>query len=422
MTVNNSVPPVPDRHEPGTGGFVVRALTAADWPAAKFVDAAAFGITPDDDFLDHVALPQYDPARFTGVHDPELGGLLVGIGGIQSRTMTFPGHGAAPVAAVTWVGVRPDQQRRGILREVMTRQLHGLHAGAGESIAILTASEAAIYGRFGYGLATLRTSLEIPAPTALRPDLAVERVVESELSAALPRMKVIHQWVSSGTVGYLDREDAVWNHLFSEHPFVQKDRGPRRIALHPDGYVTYRIAQAWTDRGPDSTLTIGELCAMTPVARASLWQHVLRYPLVRKVLYPMAWVDEPLPEMLTDPRALGSDIGDHIWLRLVDLPRAIGLRTYSVPASVIVRVVDTFCPWNDGVWQLALGPEGGTAEPSDLPAEIEAGVADLGAAFLGGTRIARLAAAGRITGDPDAIALLDSAMGTALRPTTPEGF
>lgn len=420
LTDNAVQPPAPG-DQSGVGGFVVRPLTAADWPAAKAIDAAAFGYTRDDDFLDNVALPQYDPVRFTGVCDPDLGGLLVGIGGIQSRAMTFPG-GPAPVAAVTWVGVRPDQQRRGILREVMKHQLHGLHASQAEPVAILTASEAAIYGRFGYGLAALRTSFEIPAPTALRPDLPVERVRESDLTEALPRMKEIHQQVRSAAVGYLDRDDVIWNHLFSEHPFAQKGRGAHRIALHPDGYITYRIAEAWSDRGPNSTLTVGEICALTPVARASLWQHVLRYPLVRKVVQPLGWVDEPLPDMLTNPRALSSSIGDHIWVRLVELNRAIGLRTYSRSADVVIRVVDSFCPWNDGVWQLRLGPEGGTAEPSNEPAEIVAGVADLGAAFLGGTRLARLAQAGRVTGDPVSIALLDGAMGTALRPSTPEGF
>jgi hypothetical protein len=49
-------------------------------------------------------------------------------------------------------------------------------------------------------------------------------------------------------------------------------------------------------------------------------------------------------------------------------------------------------------------------------------IADLGAAFLGGTRIARLAAAGRVAGSPDAISALDSALATSLHPWTPEGF
>lgn len=415
-------PPAPGSEYSGTGDFVVRPLTAADWPAAKAVDAAAFGYTPDHDFLDDIALPQYDPARFTGVYDPELDGLLVGIGGIQTRALTFPGRGPSPVAAVTWVGVRPDQQRRGVLRQVMTHQLHGLHASGGEPVAILTASEAAIYGRFGYGLAALRTTLEIPAPTALRPDLPISRVTECDLAHALPLMKQIYERVRTASTGYLDREDVVWTAQLSEHPFVLKGRGARRFAVHADGFITYRIAEAWTDRGPDSTLTVGEICAVTPAARAALWQHVLRYPLVRKVVHPMAWVDEPLPDMLTNPRALSSSTGDHLWVRLVDLDRAIGLRTYSRAADVVVEVVDSFCPWNDGVWQLHLDAAGGTAERTDRPAQIVAGVADLGAAFLGGTRLARLALAGRVTGDTSAIALLDAALATALSPTTPEGF
>ena len=78
---------------PALSGFVVRPLTDADWPAAKAVDGLAFGYQPDDDFLDTVALPTYDMGRFTGVFDPELGGMLVGIGGIQSRDLTLPGRG-----------------------------------------------------------------------------------------------------------------------------------------------------------------------------------------------------------------------------------------------------------------------------------------------------------------------------------------
>ncbi len=406
----------------GVGEFVVRPLTAADWPATKAVDAAAFGYQPDDDFLDNVALPTYDLARFTGVFDPNLDQLLVGIGAIQSRELTFPGRGPAAVAAVTWVGVRPDQQRRGILRQVMTAQLHGLHDASAEPVAILTATESGIYGRFGYGLATNRVRLELPAPTALRPGIVTEPVLETELTAALSLMKQLHSRVRPGFTGYLDRSEEVWKALFTEHPFVQKGRGPRRIALHPDGFIVFRLTQDWTDRGPNNSLTISEICAATPVARASLWRHVLAYPLVRKVIFPQAWIDEPLPDMLVNPRAVSSDIADHVWVRLVDLGRALQLRTYRAPATVVVRVSDEFCPWNDGTWQLELSTDGGTATVSAALPQVRLGIADLGAAFLGGTRIARLAAAGRVDGEPAAIADLDAALGTPLRPWTPEGF
>ena len=402
--------------------FFVRALTESDWPAAKAVDAAAFGYEPDEDYLDNVSLPAQDISRFTGVFDPALDRLLIGIGAIQSRCLTLPGSGPSPVAAVTWVGVRPDQQRRGVLRHLMKAQLHGLHESTAESIAILTASEAAIYGRFGYGPAIRTVRLELPAPTALRPGIRTEPVLELEPAMALPRLKEIHAAVQPAFVGYLDRPEAVWNSLLTEHPFAQKGRGPRRIAVHSEGYIVFRLSESWTDRGPDYTLAISEICAATPIARASLWQHVLCYPLVRRVEFPKAWLDEPLPEMLTDPRSISSDLGDHVWVRLVDLSRAIELRTYSAPADVVVKVSDGFCRWNDNNWRLHLTANGGSATASVEPAEVDLDIADLGAAFLGGTRIARLFEAGRVTGALDAVAVLDAALATPLAPWTPEGF
>ena len=403
-------------------GFHVRALTAADWPAAKEVDAAAFGYTPDHDFLDTVSLPAQDISRFTGVFDPALDGLLVGIGAIQTRRLTLPGPTSAPVAAVTWVGVRPDQQRRGVLRALMTEQLHGLRRDGGEAVAILTASEGGIYGRFGYGLATTTARLELSTPAPLRPGTVTEPVREVNRDEAIPRLKEIHESVRSATPGYLDRPSAVWDMLLSEHPFVEKGRNTRRFALHRNGYAVFRVDESWTDRGPDHSLTISELSAETPVARASLWRHLLGYPLVRRVSFPKGWVDEPLQDLLANPRVLSADPGDHVWVRLVDLAAALSLRTYRSPASLVIRVSDVFCPWNDGTWQVELGADGGSAVATARPPDVEADIADLGAAFLGGTRIARLAAAGRVRGTADAIDRLDAALGTALRPFTPEGF
>ena len=419
--VDTQSPTASPARTPTSPAFVVRPLTADEWGSAKDIDGAAFGYEPDHDFLDTVALPALDIRRFTGVFDPALNGMLVGIGAIQSRSLTFPGHGPAPVAAVTWVGVRPDQQRRGVLREVMAAQLGGLHQQQAEPVAILTASEAGIYGRFGYGLASLRARLQLPAPTPLRPGTVTEPVLEIPEAEALPKMRELHRTVASTSVGFLDRPMQIWADLFSNHPFALKGRGRRRFVLHTDGYAAFQLAQSWTERGPDYTLTVVELVARTAVARASLWRHLLAYPLVRTVVAPRAWVDEPLLHLISNPRVLASDTSDNVWVRLVDLPRAIPLRTYRA-ASVVARVVDPFCPWNDGIWRLDLAADRGTATRTDAPPDLQLDISDLGAAFLGGTKIAALAAAGRVTGDAAAIDRLDLAMGTSLQPWTPEGF
>ena len=414
--------PTTHHHAPALDEVFVRPLTGADWAGAKALDAAAFGYDTDDDFLDTVSLPALDIGRFLGAFDPSLGGLLVGTCAIQSRELTFPRRGPAPVAAVTWVSVRPDQQRRGILRRLMTAQLHGLRDELQEPVAILTASEASIYGRFGYGLASLRTRLEVPAPAPFRPDVVTEPVLELPQDQALPRVHELHARIAPTFPGYLDRSPEVWATLFSDHPFVNKGVSGRRFALHPDGYVVFRLAEKWTDRGPDHTLTVSEIGAITPVARASLWRHVLNYPLVRTVVFPRAWVDEPLVHLLANPRTLSSDSSDNVWVRIVDLSRALQLRGYSAPATVTARVTDRFCPWNDGVWRLELSVDGGRADRTDAAPDVELDISDLGAAFLGGTGIAVLALAGRVTGSAAAIEALDAALRCPLEPWTPEGF
>lgn len=246
--------------------------------------------------------------------------------------------------------------------------------------------------------------------------------MEMPPAQALPLMQAIHDRVRATSVGYLDRTDSIWNMILSEHPYVGKGRGGRRLVLHPDGYLTFRIADTVGDRGPDSTLTVGEICAATPVARASLWRHVLAYPLVRTVIAPLTGIDEPLTDLLLDPRAMAADVADHIWVRLVRLEDAIDLRGYSTTTRVVIQVADQFCPWNDGTFALDLDPAGGRAVRSSAEPEMACDIADLGCAFLGGTRIARLAAAGRVTGDPAAVAQLDAALAVPLRPFTPEGF
>src|SRR5258708_24273894 len=73
--------------------------------------------------------------------------------------MTVPGAALA-VAGVTAVSVRPSHRRRGILSSLMNRQLADIR-DRGETVAALFASEAAIYGRYGYGIASAELDFRI---------------------------------------------------------------------------------------------------------------------------------------------------------------------------------------------------------------------------------------------------------------------
>jgi len=102
-------------------------------------------------------LPTFVPGRTLGV---DIDGALAGTTTSFPTLTAVPGGAALPTAAVTRVGVRADRTRRGVLTALMRRQLADV-AAAGEALAILGATEALIYGRFGYGIATRGRRLRV---------------------------------------------------------------------------------------------------------------------------------------------------------------------------------------------------------------------------------------------------------------------
>jgi len=400
----------------------VRPLSADDLDDILDLDAAAFGADPPRDFVDEVFVPILELDRIVGARDPAAENELVAAACIFSKRMTFPGGAAHPVAAVSWVGVRPGWRRRGLLRALMTNQLHGLHDAGAEPVAILTASEAALYGRFGYGQAIDRAPLTLLHGAMLRPGVPTETVIEARAERARPLARRIYERVAPTMPGHLSRSDAVWTVRTSDHAFMREDASLRRWALHPDGYASYRIKEDWTAHGPDHRLLLDEICAATPVARASLWQFLMSMDLVRTVQYERTWVDDPLRNLLMDSRKMQLRLADHVWLRIVDLDRAVTLRSYSAPVRVVAAVTDAFCPWNSGTWVLDLGASGGSATRSSEPAQLQLDIGDLGAAFLGGTPVGRLVEARSIQGDESAVRALGAALTTPVAPWCLEGF
>lgn len=397
-------------------------LTAADLPDIVDLDAAAFGQDVPQDFFDEVIAPWLEVDRFIGARDPDADDELVAIGCILSKQLTFPGGGSHPAAGVSWVSVRPGWRRRGLLRGLMRTQLHGLHETSGEPVAILTASEGALYGRFGYGRAVLRTTMTLNHGAVFRPDVRTEPVREIRAAAAPEIVPALYARVAAARPGYLARTAEIWSMRFSDHQVFRADASKKRWAVHPDGYASYRIKPDASDRGPQAVVQLDEICAATPIAFASLWRFLADLDLTREVRYHLGWVDDPLHDLLLDPRELTMTARDHLWLRLVDLHRAVGLRGYSAPARVAVQVVDGFCPWNEGTWLLDLDTGGGTATRTDATPQVRLDTRDLAACFLGGTPLGRLVAAGLVTGERDALLTLGAALATPTAPWCPEGF
>ena len=368
-----------------------------------------------------------EPERALAAFD---GDDIVGSAAAYSLDLTIPGE-VVPMAGVTLVGVRPTHRRRGILTELMRRQLLDLR-DRGDLLAGLWASEGSIYQRFGYGLATLHSRFTIDrGRTAFARDLPQDpgalRMVSRQ--QALPAMQAVYERARPEVPGMLSRPGPWWESLYADPESHRDGAGPLFFVLHetagsPDGYVAYRAKPGWVDGSPYGEAMIHELMAIQPATHAALWRFVFGIDLVKAV---SAWrrpADEPLLYMLAEPRRLRLELHDALWLRLVDVPAALAARAYGIDGSVVVRVRDDFCPWNDGVLEVGGGPGGGRARPApgaDPDLYVEA--ADLAAVYLGGTSFDRLVRAGRVTATgEDALQRADAMFATVRAPWCPHLF
>ncbi|MBO0874249.1 MAG: GNAT family N-acetyltransferase [Pseudonocardia sp.] len=384
-----------------------------------------------------------EPERFLGVFD---GHRQIGGGGIMTRNMTLPGVGPSPVAAVSFVGVRPDARGQGALTALMRAQLTELHDGEREPVAALWASMAPLYGRFGYGPASRRATATVTTPAPFVPSAPEGGEVTwfdadggFDADGAAETLRVVHARVAASRVGWVSRPEPAWRSRLSDAGHDRHGGTSYRYVVHrpagggePDGYAVIRANEDWRATGPDYRLDIRELVAATPHAHAGLWRSLLDLDLVGRVRHDNVALDDPLQLLLLNPRGVLTEVGDALWVRLVDLDRALLARRYATPCDVVLGVTDRFCPWNAGRWRLRVHPDGGAEPGADCraevertssPADLECDITDLGAAYLGGARLTALAAAGRVRERrPGAVLAVSRAMSGDAEPFCPEIF
>jgi predicted acetyltransferase len=341
----------------------------------------------------------FEPARSLAAFDD---GRLVGSTGAFSLTLTVPG-GSIPMPGVTAVGVQPTHRRRGLLTALMRRQLDDLHA-EGEAIAGLWASEGAIYQRFGYGMATLVGRFEIDKDRT-----AFARTVEwpgqvmfADRARALEVMPGVHDLVVPQYPGMVRRTPGMWEHDFADLERWRDGASPLFFAIYeahgrPEGYVAYRVKDEWPRGIARNEVRVRELMAASTEAYAALWRFCFDLDLAGKF---EGWgrpADEPLLHLLAHPRALRFSLGDGLWLRMLDIPRALSARSYGAQGQLRLEVRDAFCPWNDGRYLLTATEDGDAAcERDEGEPDLVVQAADVAAVYLGGTRFGTLHRAGRV--------------------------
>jgi predicted acetyltransferase len=352
-------------------------------------------------------------------------GEIVATSGLITRELTVPGA-TVPMAGVTSVGVRADHRRQGLFDRMMRAQLAAIQERGTEAVAALWPSEGTLYERYGFGCAVRTADLTVRSPDArLRPSAgALERPRLADPAAVRAELAAIHDAVRRQRPGMLARGPAQWDVELFDPEHERGERSRLQAALLDDGYVLFAVRKDTADTGPSPRVVeLHELLASRPESAAALWSFVLGLDLTRSVAWDAAPADEPLVHLLTDPRAVEEIPYDTLWVRLVDVARALAQRTYATPLDVVLEVEDDVCPHNAGRLRLAGDATGARCERTSDPADLALTAVELGAAYLGGTSLAVLAAAGRVRErTPGAVVAADRALRGAREPWCPDQF
>lgn len=404
--MSNSAPPTP----------LVRSLGPDDLELYHRVNAAAFGLPPDPAQLESKR-PLIDPGRLLLA---EIDGEPCGGAGSFASELTVPGGAILPVAAVSDVGVLPTHRRRGVLSALMRRQLEDVRE-RGEPIAVLHASEAGIYRRYGYGIATRWRHVTVESRrSGFRDDwpdpggqvLLVPRAEAVEVCAG------VHDRVRLARPGGLARNDAWWQIVLGATESYLGG-GPRRLVLvhhadggaadggaadggaadggAADGYAIYEVTEDWSSGRAEHQLVVWELVGESPGVELALWRVLFDHDLVSHVETPIA-TDHVLWNVLADPRQARTMLDqDLLWVRLLDVTAALEARSYGGPdTSIVLAVHDPLFDEVSASYRLEVsGGEGECLVTDDEP-DLVLGVSELSACSLGGNSFRRLVRAAQV--------------------------
>jgi predicted acetyltransferase len=395
-------------------------------PGTDPLDIQLRGVPEEQRFAAEIVGSEVDPATYAGIY------------AVRPMELSIPdgeGHGrVVPVAGLTWVGVHPDHRRRGLLSAMLTHHFEQTRREGGH-LSALHASEPGIYGRHGYGLASLELEVEVGrGATFTAPHL------EDEVATITTRLGTINDPgmsrrrrqidvdVMATNVGTIVGDAEFYDDLSHVRAEDVRDSEPTRILIAVQGgrdvgYATFKRTHKWPNSRPAAKVEVGPMSG-GPAARLALLRRLTDLDLSGTVTcYGIASTD-PVLSWVQGPRGLG-DVRpyDSLWVRLVDLPEALAARGYEADCDVVAEVSDEQVPSNAGRWRIRVKDGAGEVTATDDVAEVELPVTALGAAYLGLTNLAELHRAGVIAERrPGAVRELWHAFRTDVGPYSARGF
>ena len=393
----------------------MRQITGAEFEEWARAEARAYGNRLNAD-LDTLRL-HFDLDRSIAVFDQ---GRIVGGAHSHRQQISIPGE-SSPIAGVANIAVQPTHRRQGIMTRMMRHQLKDVYE-RGEPLAGLFASESVIYGRFGYGVASFREEWSIDRAHSAYTQSHETRgrfafIDPADIGTVLPDVFLRS---TEGRPGVFQKAP----HLWAREAAAPEHRHGGRGGIFYVGYYEGDRMEGYARyRTNEGTVTVQELMAVTREAGAALWRFCFDTDLVNHAKTERRPVDDPLPWMLADSRRLKRETRDGLWLRLVNVPRALVERRYSTKDELVIEIRDDVCPWNNKRHRLEVEPQNVSVGDTNDSPDIVMTVAALASAYLGTVSFGTLAAAGlaeEVT--PGALDRATAMFSTAQMPWTPCGF
>ncbi|MFE7749473.1 GNAT family N-acetyltransferase [Streptomyces sp. NPDC057428] len=385
-----------------------RTVTAAEYPDWLRAVGTGFLRAPSVPGEEEVAvrLAHTDLARTQGVFDA---GRCVATFRSFAQELTVVGGATVPADAITAVTVTPTHRRRGLLSRMMAADLAAAKE-RGDVVASLIAAEYPIYGRYGFGPAAWAAEWEIDVPRAgFDPRRRVPSDADGgriELVGGADVRKLgpeLHGRLAARQHGVVSRDERWWQRNTGvDVPAFETWTEPfcavyRSAGGETDGLMAYRADDRWGDgKQPLNKATVAGMIAVTPAAEWALWEFVCSIDWITTVRSGHRAPDDLLPLFLPDPRAARLvTLADFLWLRVLDVPRALEARTYGCEGALVLEVRDT-AGLAGGRFLLEGSPSGASCTPTTREAELTLDVSEVGTLYLGDESAVRLAALGRL--------------------------
>jgi predicted acetyltransferase len=385
-------------------GVCFRVPGEEEFHAIYELSCVAFGapLTKEDEDAHRLGFP-FDRA-LSAYED----GRMVATAAVYTQELTIPGGAALPMGGVTWISTLPTHRRQGLLKQLLLAVSADM-VERGEMVSGLGASEATIYGRFGYGPATSVTSFSVErgaafaVPATASPAGRLSLLSPEEAASLLP---AVYARLGLSQAGAVSRPQAWWNGYLADAPGEKDGAGSTLHVAHEsspgviDGYASYGLKEAWEGATALNTVRVVEMQAADAGVYGALWDYLLNTDLCQTITWDRGRVDEPLRWFLADPRQFRVNaLSDFLWLRFLDAPGALAARSYRAEGELVLELTENFPNSRASRLLLTTGPAeapGAECAPTTRPADLSLEAGMLAAAYLGGVSFTILAAAGRV--------------------------